>query len=122
MNHADDLKITDQIARDFLGEQSNFTIEFLGEGSNNVNYLVKDEPEIVIKLSKPEFEYKTFSDYQKENWCLTKAHELNIPSPKVLKLGKYGSRVFLIESYIEGSPVAHLDGSSSFSGEEKIKV
>ena len=123
-NHADDFKKTEQIAHDFLGEQSIFTIKPLGEGSNNVNYLVdiNDKSKIVIKLSKPEFEHRAFSEYQKENWCLTKAHELNIPSPKVLKLGQHDSRAFLIESYIEGSPVAKLDDSSSFSDEEKIKI
>lgn len=122
MKDRDNLKITEQIARDFLGKQINFTVEPLGEGSNNVNYLVKAESKIVIKLSRPEFEYKAFFDYQKENWCLAKAHELNIPSPKVLKFGKYGARAFLIESYIEGFPVANLDESSLFSDEEKIKV
>lgn len=122
MENKDNLNISNQIAREFFGKQSNFTIEPLGEGSNNINYLVKGESKIVIKLSKPEFEYKAFSDYQKENWCLAKAQELNIPSPKVLKLGKNDSRAFLIESYIEGSPVADLDKSSLFSYEEKIKV
>jgi len=122
MNQADNFKIANQIAHNFLGEQNNFTIEFLGEGSNNVNYLVESETKVVIKLSKPEFEYKAFLDYQKENWCLIKSQKLNIPSPKVLKLGKYDSKAFLIESYVEGSPVAKLDGSSSFSDEEKIKV
>lgn len=121
-NHIGDLEITEEIAHDFLDNKSDLTIEPLGEGSNNVNYLIKSEPNIVVKLSKPDFEYKAFSDYQKEEWCISKALELKIPSPKVLKLGKCGARAFLIESYIEGTPVANLDESSSFSDEEKIKV
>ncbi|MFA6547982.1 MAG: phosphotransferase [Candidatus Magasanikbacteria bacterium] len=121
-NTNNDFEAVDQIARIFFGKKSTFTIKPLGEGSNNVNYLVDGESKIVIKLSKPDFEYKAFSDYKKESWCLTKAHELDIPSPKVLKLGQHNGRAFLIESYIDGSPVALLDDSSTFSEEEKLKV
>jgi aminoglycoside phosphotransferase len=117
-----DLKTAEQIVLEFLGNQTKFTIRYLGEGSNNIVYLVEGESKIVVKLSKPDFEYKALSDYQKEEWCTAKAHGLNIPSPKVLKLGVHDFRAFIIESYIEGSPIAHLDESSTFSEEEKTKA
>lgn len=120
-NHENDLKMVNQVAQEFLNH-SDFTVEPLGEGSNNINYLVQSESNIVIKLSKPDFEYKAFSDYQKEEWCLAKAHELNIPSPKVFKIGQHNTRAFMIQSFVDGTPVANLDESSTYSEAEKNRV
>lgn len=111
-----------EIACKFLKKEKIFNVKFIGEGDNNVNYLVSDESEIVVKLSKPESEYKALNDYNKEKWCLSKAHELGIPSPKVLELGQHDSKAFLIETYIAGSPVALLDETSIFSNKEKLKA
>ena len=118
-----DLNTAQQIAQKFFSKKDTFNIKMLGEGDCNVNYLVEDsKPKIVIKLSKPYREYKAFEEYQKEKWCIKKAQRLGILVPKILDVGKYDSKAYQIQTYIEGTPVANLSVASSLSKDSKLKV
>ncbi|MDP2630174.1 MAG: aminoglycoside phosphotransferase family protein [Candidatus Uhrbacteria bacterium] len=118
-----DGEIVRRIAMNFFHVREGFSVKIVGEGACNINYLVEGPPaRVVIKLSKPYREYKAFEEYRKEKWCIQKAQERGIPTPKVLDVNQFESRSYQIQSYIEGTPVADLSGDSSFSQEVLMKV
>lgn len=118
-----DLITAQQIAQKFFSNKDTFSIKILGEGDCNVNYLVENtKPKIVIKLSKPYREYKALEEYQKEKWCIKKARQLGIPTQKILEVNKQNTRAYQIQTYIEGTPVANLNGHSPLSEHTKLKV
>ena len=118
-----DLTVAQQIATKFFPQQNTLSIKILGVGDSNVNYLVENSnPKIVIKLSKSYREYKAYEEYKKEAWCIKKAEKLGIPTPTILDVGRQHSRAYQIQTYVEGTPVADLDGTSTFSKAVKLKV
>lgn len=118
-----DLKIVESIVRRLDPTNNRQQISFLGAGSCNNNYLAEKSGErLVVKLSKPDREYKAASEYKKERWCLDRAHELLVPSPQVLEVGEELGRVYMVQSYVEGTVAADVDGNSSLSPALQLKV
>lgn len=96
------IKIAQKIASDFL-KCTTFRISFIGEGSNNKNYLARTKGrEIVVKLSAAHKEYKALDDYQKEKWCIEKSSERGVLGPTVLDLGRTYGRAYMIETFVPG--------------------
>lgn len=97
-----DIKIAKDIASHFLKTPIIFC-KPIGNGSNNKNYLVKsNKMEIVVKLSFDHKEYKAYQDYIKEKWCIEKSSKKGVSGPKVLGLGKYKGRAYMIETFVMG--------------------
>jgi aminoglycoside phosphotransferase (APT) family kinase protein len=121
--NASDLEVVESIMRRFRLSPGKAEIVFLGAGSCNNNYLASHkDKKLVVKLSKPDREYKAASEYKKEQWCLDKAHSLAIPSPIVLEVGKEQGRAYMIQSYVEGTVGAALDDKSSLAPLVQLQV
>lgn len=117
------LRIAAHVASDYFKGDKDLSIAVLGSGSCNINYVIEKEGrKIVVKLSKPYREYKALAEYKKEEWCLKKAGELGIPAPKVFAVGELEARAYMVQSYSEGIPAAALDGASTLSASEQLKV
>ncbi len=103
---ADNIDAVRQIAARFL-TTDDFEVKGLGAGMCNDNYLVESpSTKIVVRLSKLHREYKAFREYQKERWCMSKAHALEIFTPEALDVMKLNDRAYTIQSYIDGLPPA----------------
>ncbi len=97
-----DIQIASKIASEFLNSNE-ISIKFVGEGSNNKNYLAKSkDKEIVIKLSFDHKEYKSLQDYVKERWCIEKSSKKGVLGPVVLDLGRSRKRAYMIETFVPG--------------------
>lgn len=97
-----DEKIAREIAFNFLKDPI-ISCKSVGKGSNNKNLLVKSkEREVVIKLSLPHKEHKAYQDYLKEKWCIQKSSKKGVLGPKVLDLGKFKGRAYMIETFVSG--------------------
>ncbi len=122
-NNKSDLEIARAVAKKFFSSDSDFTIRLLGEGDCNVNYLVENSnPKVVIKLSKPYREYKALGEYRKESWCIKKSQELGVLTPDILEVSQLDSRAYQIQTFVEGTPGADIDGTSILSQEDQLKV
>jgi tRNA A-37 threonylcarbamoyl transferase component Bud32 len=78
-----------------------------GKGEVNRVYIVQIENKSVVVRLNNESE---ISRFKKEEWCMNKAIELNIPSPHVLDIGVNNNSAFMILDFIPG-----------LNGEEIIK-
>jgi aminoglycoside phosphotransferase (APT) family kinase protein len=116
-------EIIEGIIRRLFKTHISYPISFLGAGSCNTNYLVNGADErLVVKLSKPEREYKAAAEYKKEKWCLDQAHRLTIPSPQVLEVGEDHGRVYMIQSYVEGTTAADVEDLSPLVPEAQLQI
>lgn len=71
-----------------------------GMGSvNEVFEVVGQEAEYVVRLNNDPMKKL---EYQKEEWCLSKANQYGIPSPKVISVGKEEGMFFMILEKIKG--------------------
>lgn len=122
-SETENLHIVGEIIRKSSQTPDETRISFLGAGSCNTVYLVRSEDtHLVVKLSKPEREYKAEEEYKKEQWCLDTAATLAIPSPRVLEVGHEQGRVYMIQSYVEGTTAADIDGNSPLPTEVQRKI
>jgi tRNA A-37 threonylcarbamoyl transferase component Bud32 len=70
-----------------------------GKGEVNRVYFVQTENKSVVVRLNNESE---ISRFKKEEWCMNKAIELNIPSPHVLNIGINNNSAFMILDFIPG--------------------
>ena len=97
-----DKKIVFEIGSKFLNTP-NISVNFVGGGSANKNFSIKSkEKEIIIKISLPHKEHRALEDYKKEKWCIQKASKKGVSGPRVLGLGEFQGRAYMVQSFIPG--------------------
>lgn len=97
-----------------LGKKVESVSEIVGLGSVNKVYYTKCKDGDFIVRINPDLGKKF--EFFKEKWCIEKAKTLNIPSPKVVKVGIIHDLPYMVLDKIEG-----LNGSKC-SREEKIII
>jgi len=98
----DDTNIALKIARVYF-KNDDIAIRLIGNGTNNMNFLATaPQGKIVVKLSFASKEHRALDDYKKEEWCIQKAQSVHVPVPKVLDLGVFEGRAYMIMSLVPG--------------------
>ena len=109
MNH-----IISEIVTSELGETIESVFEITDLGSVNKVYDVTCKyANYIIRINQDQ--NKEF-EFWKEKWCMEKASSLNIPSPKVLKVGIAQSLPFMIMIKIDG------ENGSKCSPDRKLSI
>lgn len=89
-----------QLFQDELAVTIHSVEEISGLGVVNQLYRVSGETgDYVLRCN--DYDEKQL-EYQKEYWCLTNAREIGIPTPRVLKMGRFGDLVYMIQEYVPG--------------------
>ena len=97
-----DIAVVSEVAAAFLQEPVR-SIQPIGHGSNNKNFLVETTAgRVVVKLSHEHRRHRALRDYQKEKWCIEQSSALGIPGPSVLSVGEAGDSAYMIETFVEG--------------------
>lgn len=79
------------------------SIQPIGQGSNNRNFLIETTSgRVVVKLSHEHKRHRALRDYQKEKWCIEQSAALGVPGPSVLSVGKVGDEPYMVETFVEG--------------------
>lgn len=98
-----DLALATDIAAAFLGQAVYQITPIRDKGLVNQIFTVQTaETAVVVRMSKPEDEDRGLLFYEKEAWCLEQAAALGIPGPKVLAIGRMGTRPYMLQTLVTG--------------------
>jgi len=90
------------------------SIQPIGQGSNNKNFLVETTSgRVVVKLSHDHKQHRALRDYQKEKWCIEQSSALGVPGPSVLSVGEVGDNPYMVETFVEGISGKKIAGDRS---------
>lgn len=85
-----------------------------GFGSVNLIYdVICGSENVIVRINESQNKYL---EYQKEEWCINNAAYLNIPSPKIIKIGMRDKFPYMILKKIEG-----VNGKST-SAEQQLSI
>ena len=88
----------------------------VGKGSvNHIFLAIRDEVEIIIRLSDIGDQDRALKFYEKERWCIEQATALGIPSPTVLALDVMDERPYMLQTRLRG-----VNGEDSALSDEAI--
>lgn len=100
---ATDIELAATIASAFLRQNVQAVVPVIGKGSVNQIFIARTtKTEVVIRMSRPEDEARALQFYEKEAWCLKHASVLGIPGPTVLALGCWGTRPYMVQTFVVG--------------------
>jgi aminoglycoside phosphotransferase (APT) family kinase protein len=105
-----DIAVASEVAAAFLQERVR-SIQPIGQGSNNKNFLVEAAGQrVVVKLSDEHRRHRALQDYRKEEWCIEQSSALGVPGPSVLSVGETDGNAFMIETFVEGVNGKGIEG------------
>jgi aminoglycoside phosphotransferase len=105
-----DIAVVSEVAAAFLREPVR-SIQPIGQGSNNKNFLVETTAgRVVVKLSHEHRQHRALQDYQKEKWCIEQSAALGVPGPSVLSTGQAGDNAYMIQTFVEGANGKEIKG------------
>ncbi len=94
-------KISNQLFESDFNKKVDSISEIIGLGLVNKVYDVNCKNKSYVFRINPD-RNKEF-EFWKEKWCMEKASSLDIPSPKVLKVGLIRNLPYMITNKVEGS-------------------
>lgn len=98
-----DMALAAQIAATFLRQTVEEVTPINNKGIVNQIFIVRTrDSAIVVRMSKPEDESRSLPFYEKEAWCLERATALGIPGPQVLEVGQWGTRPYMLQTFVAG--------------------
>lgn len=93
-------EIIHEIIEAELNDSAQFIQKIVGFGIVNQVFDVKGmKSDYIIRLNE---EVAKKIEYQKENWCVNKANNLEIPSPQMLDFGVWNEVSFMIQNKVDG--------------------
>jgi serine/threonine protein kinase len=89
-------------------DQQSEMLEYLGFNSATRINIGVDNEVFLVESKRETFilrvnDLNAFEYFLKEKWCYNRAKELNIPSPKVISIGKYKNKSYMVLEYIKGN-------------------
>lgn len=100
------IEVPEDLAAEILeaqGEPGRSFTQLEGGTQNYVFQVETDRRRLVLRIVKDRVFEESREIVEKEAWCLRKAGEHGIPSPKVYGVGTYQNACYVMIEYIEGS-------------------
>jgi len=94
------IELIEKICRKELGETPNSIVEIKGFGTVNRVFDVQTRKNnFIFRIND---DLGKILEYEKEKYCIDQVSALNIPSPKVLKIGQTTERVYMVQTKLNG--------------------
>jgi len=101
-----DQELAEKIASLLLGKPIDEVTPIYGKGIVNQIFTVRVAADtFVVRMSQPADADRALPFYEKEVWCLEQAAALGIPGPKVLQIGRYATRPYMLQTFVAGKNV-----------------
>lgn len=92
------------IVADFFNDTVQAIHPIIGKGSVNKIFLCQTRhgESVVVRMSSAEDEERGLAFYEKEHWCIEQSAKRGVPGPRVLAIGRWDTRPYMLQSVVPG--------------------
>lgn len=92
------------IVADFFNDAIQAIHPIIGKGSVNKIFRCQTRrgESVVVRMSSAEDEERGLSFYEKERWCIEQSAKRGVPGPRVLAVGRWETRPYMLQSVVSG--------------------